>query len=145
MATQIDIYDNALWIISRGTVDFGSDSLGVLLLNNGYTFSNSHNVVSDVTSFEISGGNYARKDLMNAELSLANNIVTFDADNVVWTNLNASGVVRYAIVYRMADEYGADDESQVLFYLDLGVNYTPDGTTFSIQWNASGIFTLAKK
>ena len=145
MATQIDIYDNALWIITRGTVDFGSDALVVMLLNNGYTFDATDAVVSDVSNFEVSGGNYSRKTLSNSTLSLASNIVTFDADDVVWTSFEADSVVRYAAVYRIADEYGTDSENQILFYLDLGVNYTPDGTTFSIAWNASGIFTFAKK
>ncbi len=69
---------------------------------------------------------------------------TFDADDVTFSAFSNSSVSVEAIVIYI-DDASADSTSRLVALLDqniTGIPFTPSGSDVTIQWNASGIFTL---
>ena len=79
--------------------------------------------------------------------SLANKAVTqdntnnkgvFDADDVTWSTSTITA--RGAVLYKST---GTASTSALICYIDFGSDKSSAGGNFTIQWNASGILTLA--
>jgi hypothetical protein len=81
--------------------------------------------------------------LANITLGESSNVVTFDADNVVWTASGGSIAARYAVIYNSTD--GA---KTILAYCLLDT--TPadvtatTGNTLTVTINAAGILTITE-
>lgn len=106
------------------------------LLGSGYTFDQeNHEHWSDVSANEVSGTGYTAGGaaLANKAVTEASRITKFDADDVVWTN--SSITARYAVLYETTNNH-------LILCVDFGENKTSSGGSFTIQWDASGIFTL---
>lgn len=67
----------------------------------------------------------------------------FDADDVIFTGVSG-GTVSAIVIYRKNS--GANTTWRLVAYLDTGITglpYTTAGGDITIQWNSSGIFSLA--
>lgn len=132
------IYNRFKANLMNKEVDLEADSLIVMLMDNVHAFNAANNVVGDVDANELpTAGGYTQKTE-----ALANGTVTqaattdFDADDSVWA---ASTFTAYhAVIYD--DTIATDD---LVLSIDFGGAKTVTAGTFTIQWNASGIITLA--
>ena len=119
----------------------GTENISVALCTSAYVpDASAHTNLSHITN-EVTGTGYARKQLTGIVPTETNGVFTFDAADVTWLQ-NASGFTnaRYAIVFKS----GADGaNSPLIGYMDLGGDKGITGGDFSIQWAATGIFTVA--
>lgn len=119
-----------------------SDVFKVLLTTSTYTPSQTtHTVLTDVTN-EVSGNGYARQTLTQTS-NLSTNVLTFDASDAVFTASGGSIVGRYFVIY---DDTMINDPLVGYGLLDSTPAdvTTTDGNTLTLQWNASGIFTVTR-
>jgi hypothetical protein len=129
----VTIYDNFKYLQFTQSIDLMSDELKVALLN-GYTPSSSHELFSEVSSFEASGSGYISggKALSGKTLSAVTPI-TFDAANLDWqmSSITATG----AVLYKTTGEL-------IAYFPYSGTKISTDGEFFH-EWSASGILQLA--
>lgn len=127
----------------NGVMDFDTHTFKVSLHSASYTPSaENHDEVADLTN-EVSNGNgytTGGAALASVTLNRTTTTVTFDAADTTWTASGGDiGPFRYVVLY---DDTVSGDP--LVGYIDLGGNNTiTNGTTGTITWNASGIFTLS--
>lgn len=134
--------------IFDGSVDLLADTIKVLLLSASYTPNKDHEFVSDVSTYELSGTGYVGGYEGSGRKTLANKTVTkddsadvakFDADDVVWTAINAGTAAYAAIVKEVTD----DAHSPVVAIVDLSPDVVTNGGDLTVQWGADGIMKAA--
>lgn len=118
-------------------VDLEADTIKCALMDNSHSFTATHNTWSQVSANEISGSGYSAngEDLANGAVTQAAT-TDFDADDTAWTSATFSAW--HAVLYD--DTLAGDD---LILSIDFGGEQQVTGGTFTIQWNASGIITLA--
>lgn len=89
---------------------------------------------------EVSGTGYSAggKAYDTTELTISGGIITYDAADVAWTGSTITSA-EAAILYFNVGTAGTD---QLILCSDFGSPASTSSGTFTIQWNASGIFTL---
>lgn len=133
---------------NNGTVtDLDADTIKMLLVNATYAAlsdatKQGHEFRSDVTANEVAAsGTYATGGPTLAAKTSAQSAGTYTFDNTVdpsftGATITASG----AVIYQ--DTAGADTTDPLIAYLDFGGSQSVVGGTFTVQFNASGIFTF---
>ena len=102
----------------------------------------SHEFADDLTN-EISGGNYAREALTTTELTISSGVIKFDAADTVYDNGGSDDVtITDAEAAAHIFDVTNDADSPLGFMSDFGSAYSCSNATFTIQWNASGIYTI---
>jgi hypothetical protein len=96
---------------------------------------------NDVTANEVSGTGYTAggNTLTSTEITLASGVLTYDAADSSWSSstiTNAMAAVGYFA------RGGADTADELMFLSDFVTAASTSNGTFTIQWNASGIFTV---
>lgn len=112
----------------------GSATYRVLLVTNAYTPNPDHNLVSDVSANELSGGGYARKDVTTRSVvqDNTNDRADYKADNIVYSGLTSTQSFKYAIYYR----FGTNDaDSDLIACIDID----PSNTLGAAGRNLTGI------
>ena len=131
------IYNRFKANLMNKEVDMEADTIRVMLLDNSHSFTAGDNTKSQIVANEISGTGYTA----NGE-ALANKAVTqaattkFDADDTAWSS--ATFTAYHAVIY---DDTLTNDD--LIASIDFGGAQAITGATFTIQWHASGIITLA--
>ncbi len=106
-------------------------------ITSGYTYSSAHDFADDLGAND--NPNYG------AATSLASKTFasgTFDAADTATTALTGANDVGAIVLYV---DSGVEATSRLVLYLDTsitGMPFTPSGGDVTVQWNASGIFTL---
>lgn len=134
------VYTNAKRGIMAGEIDLNADDIRVLLVDSSTTTDTEEDVttISAFTTLgELSGTGYVRKALVSEAVTAdnTNNRGEFDADDVVWTAINA-GTAITALVYKHVTN---DTDSIPLIYHELPAPVVTNGGDFTIQWNVEGI------
>jgi hypothetical protein len=131
------------------TINLLSDTLQVMLVDATYTGDADNDWVDDGTandpaSHEIAVTGYTagyagtgRKTLAGKTLTVddVNNVVIFDATDVVWTALGAGATIGAVILYKRG---ASDAASQLIAKFDVTDGAT-NGTDVTQQWSASGL------
>ena len=123
-------------------VDWDSDTIKVALLTSSYTPNqDTHDYYDDVSAYQVSGTGYTSGGATLASktnaYTNATNVTTFDAADVSWTTSTITA--RYAVIY---DDTPATAATKPLIgYVDFGSDQSSSAGTFSIVWDAAGIFT----
>ena len=123
-------------------VDLLTDAIKCALATSTYTpDQDTHDYFNDVTN-EVVGTGYTAggATLANDTLTYTagSNLYTYDADDATWSTSTITA--RYAVVY---DSTPASDATRpLLLYQNFGGDFTSTGGTFTVAWNASGIFTI---
>lgn len=123
--------------LMKKQIDLEADTIKVMLLNNSHSFTATHNVIGDVSANQISGTGYTA-----GGATLASKVVTqaattsWDAADTAWTT--ATITAYHAVIWD--DTIATDD---LIGSVDFGGVQTVTGGTFTIQWHANGIVTLA--
>lgn len=139
------LYDSAKEYIGDGTIDLDTHTFKCALFtssSNANTLTNATlasltNQVANANGYT-TGGN----TLASVTWTQTGGTATFDAADTTWTASGGSITARYAVIY---DDTAASDELLCVCLLDTtpaDVTAT-NGNTLTIQFNASGIFTLS--
>lgn len=144
MAASITFYNSFREYVADGTIDLDTHTFKVMLTSSSYTPSASHTVKADVTNELSTANGYTAggATLGSVNWGHSGGTATFDAADTVWTASGGSIAARYAVIY---DDTAANDELVAYILLDTtpaDVTATA-GNTLTLQWNASGIFTLS--
>jgi hypothetical protein len=146
MAASITFYESFRETVADGTIDLDTHTFKVMLTTSAYTpNAGTHTVKADVTNEHANQGapGYATGGAALASVTWGHSgaTATFDAADVQWTATGGNMVARYAVIY---DDTAASDDLVAYVLLDTtpaDVTATT-GNTFTIAWNASGIFTI---
>ena len=142
MATSaFRLYNEAKKYLLTADLDLNSTAMRIGLFNGGvssYTLSTWASLIT--AGNPVSGGGYAAKSLTGLAVTAGASakVIKFDASDKVWT---ASGGNFVSVGYLAVGISGG----KALGWVQLTT--TPftlsDGNTLTIQWNASGLFTLS--
>lgn len=141
MATFVpfnDFFEQA----AKGVHNWGSDTFKVALTNSAPNAA-TNTTLSDIT--QIANGNgYTTGGATIASIAVteSSGVATVDGDDVTFTaSGGAIATWRYAVVYNDSATSPAD---ALVGYLDNGSAVDiPDGQSFNIIWNASGLVSYA--
>ena len=129
------IYDRFKANLMNKIVDMESDTIRVALYDNSHSF-NAGDTAYTATN-EVSGTGYSAGGEALASKAVTEASTTkFDATDTAWTS--ASFTAYHAVMYD--DTLAGND---LIASIDFGGAQTVTAGTFTIQWNASGIITLA--
>lgn len=101
---------------------------------------NAHNFRDDILA-EVTGTGYTAggNALTTTELTVATGVLTYDAANVEWTSSTITDAMA-AVGYFARGGVASADE--LVFLSDFVTAASSSNGTFTIQWSASGIFTV---
>jgi len=120
-------------------VDLLTDTIKVALVAS-YTFDDTDEFWSDVSSTEITGTGYTAGGVTLSSVTASYNsgtkVWTFDCANPTWTT--ATFTADGAVVYQST---GTDSTSVLLAYTDFGGSQSPVADTFTLTVPSGGIFT----
>lgn len=132
-----NLYNKGLLKLLDGTIDYLTDNIGLLIVDNTYAFSVDHEYVSNISG-EVSGTGYERKFLPSKTVTLSSNSVTFDCGTIEYTTVDTANVLSSAIVY--AD--GATDADRSLIAHIEFADLTTSNTDINIVTGGDGLFAL---
>lgn len=118
-------------------IGWATAAVKVALVTSSYTPSQAHTSYSNVSAYEISGGDYTLGGVTLASKTIAtvSNQLRLDGADVSWNSVPVKP--RYAIIY---DSTNLIESQRTLFgYMDLG---TLRGRKLRIKWPASGVLTI---
>jgi hypothetical protein len=122
------------WQTSADPIDMVSDDIKVALIDTAlYTFNASDEYWASAVAAQVS-----------SSVSLATKTITdgvFDAADAVFTSVTGASI-EAIILYK---DSGLPGTSPLIAYIDVvasGLPVTPNGGNITVQWAASGIFTL---
>ncbi len=156
MATTFTLYNSFKKYLLDGTIDLDTDTIKVALVTSDYTPDVKHDVLADVMaspSPEVvaiaspsNGYTQGGAALSGAAVTLTDSpsASKFDATDLTWSALTAT--FRYGIVYASKSVGSPAIVNPLIGYIlfnDTPADIDVAGIDFTIQWNASGIISLA--
>lgn len=133
MANQL--YPKGKEHILNGDIDIDTNVIKAILLSNGYSYSATHETISDVVAFRLN----TDKTLTN--VTKASGVV--DADDVTWTAVASGATASYVALYK---DTGAGSTSYLIALIDTITNFpvATNGGDITVQWDngANKIFKL---
>lgn len=139
------VFDIAKGLLADGTLLWPSSSsiFRAMLINTSYVFNPAHQHVSDILSFEVSGGTYARVPITGRtgtfDVGLGRGVI--DADDAVFdalTGVTTAGLVVYK-------QIGGDDSTPgndpLAFYYDFAP-FVANGTSLKFEFSTQGLSYL---
>jgi len=145
MTASVSFYNN--WKAAISDVALRSATIKATLHTSTYTFAATHSVYADLTNELTTANGYTNggQSLASITWGQTSGTATFDAADTVWTASGGSIVAR-RLVLRAVGTFNSQVDPLLLSVL---LDTTPadvtatTGNTLTMQWNASGIFTLA--
>ena len=141
------MYSSAKEYIGDSTIDLDNHTFKAQLHLSTYTPNlNTHTVRADLTNEHANANGYTTGGATIGSITWVSSsgTATYDSADVQWTASGGSIVARYAVIY---DDTPSSPLDPLLCYslLDTtpGDVTATNGNTFTIQMNASGIFTLS--
>jgi len=129
-------YDRFRANLMNKVVDLEADTINVALLDSSHSFSTGDNTWADVVTNEISGTGYTASGSALSGKAVTQAATTkWDATDATWTT--ATFTAAHAVIW---DETAANN---LICSIDFGGNQSVSAGTFTIQWHADGIITLA--
>lgn len=142
MAVSAKLYGSFLTKALNKEIDWDTDVIKVALTTSSYTpDQDAHDYFNDVTN-EVTGTGYTAGGATLASKTMTPNTGTntyaYDAADTTWTTSTITA--RYAVLYDSTP--GTAATNPLIGYVDFGENVSSTAGTFSIVWDAAGIFTL---
>lgn len=140
MAVTISTYNHTAARFANGS-NAVSDTYKVKLLTAA-TFNATHTTLAATGGTEVANANgYVTGGATVAGVAVTTvttNDAKFDADDTLWTANGGAITASFGILYN-----NTDTDSPPLAFVNFdGSQSAPDGTDFTLIWNASGIFTF---
>lgn len=147
MAASITFYESFREYIGDGTFDMNSNTFKVTLHNSTYTpNAGTNSVFADATNQLSTANGYTSGGITLSSVvwTRTGASLKFDAADVVWTASGGSIVARHAVISATGTLNGRVDPLVAFVLMDTTPAdvTTTSGNTLTLQWNASGIFTL---
>ena len=132
------IYNRFKANLMNKEIDLEADTIIVILLDDSHSFTATDNVIGDVDANELAtAGGYTQKTEELAGKGVTQGATTkWDGTDAEWAA--ATFTAYHAVLYD--DTVGTDD---LICSIDFGGAKTVAAGTFTIQWHANGIITLA--
>jgi hypothetical protein len=131
--------------LGDNTIDLDDDTLRVALFTDSYAPNvATQSTFSALTGQVANGFGYATggAQLANVTWTRSGAVATLDADDAAWTASGGNVTARYAVLYS-----ATASTNNLIGYVLLdntpGNVTVTDTNTLTVQWSASGIFTLA--
>ena len=145
MTASLTFYNN--WKAAIAEVVPRTATFKVTLHTSSYTFAATHNVYADLTNELSTANGYTNGGATMASVTWGqtSGTATFDAADTTWTASGGSIVSRRAVVRAIGTFNSQVDPLVCSILMDTtpaDITLTA-GNTLTLQWNASGIFTLA--
>ena len=145
-AGSVTVYSNGVLNLTKAAMNLASDTFVCILATSSYTPApNTDSTYANVSANEVaSGGGYTTGGVVLTSVTdtLTSATVTYTAAAVSWSS--ATITAKYAvIIHRAGGSLVSGD--LLLSYVDLnsgGGSVSSTNGTFTITWNAAGIFTL---
>ncbi len=141
MAVTAKMYGNALLKALNKEVDWDTDTIKVMLCTSSYTPDQDTHIYKSSVTNEVTGTGYTAGGATLANKTItytgSTNTIKLDADDITWSNSTITA--RYAVIY---DDTGTDSTSTLLGYIDFGEDQVSSAGSFTIKWDAGGIFTV---
>lgn len=144
MTASITLYESVAEYLADGTIDLDTDTFKVALCTSSYTpNAGTHTVYSDLTNELSTANGYTSggATLGSVMWTRSGGTATLDAADTEWTASGAGITARYAVVYKS----GGTNPLIAYILMDTSpadVSVTA-GNKLTLQWNGSGILTLA--
>lgn len=123
------LYPKGKEALLDGSINLETDTIKVALVDTGtYTYNSAHDFYDDVSGVVGTPQTLASKTFTNG---------TFDAADTAFIGVSGA-TVEALIIYK---DTGSAGTSRLLAFID-GLSFTPNGGDVTIQWNASGIFSI---
>jgi hypothetical protein len=119
-----------------------SDTLKLMLTTSAYAYNvNTDRYQSSVTN-EVTGTGYSAGGvaLTGVTVTDASVVYTLDANDAAFGTLTVSNI-QVAVLYDSTP--GSAATNPLLWLCDFGAPSSPGGVTFTVSFNASGIFTIS--
>lgn len=144
MAATFTFYNN--WKAAKNAAPLVGATVKVTLHSSAYTFAATHSVYADLTNELATANGYTNGGLTLAGVSWSQTggTGTFDANDAVWTASGGSIVARRAVI-RIVGTFNSQVDPLIASVLmdDTPADVTATDTNqLSLQWSASGIYTL---
>lgn len=142
MAVTARLYGQAHLHAYNGRLNLPTDTIKVMLTTSAYTPNqDTHDYKDDVTN-EVTGTGYTAGGVTLANKALtydaATNTVKFDADDASWASSTITA--RTYVIYK---DTGVASTSPLIAYGSESADVSTTNGTFSLVWDAAGIFTVA--
>lgn len=125
------IYNRALELLTRGSIDFDTDTFKVMLTTSGYTEDkDAHDFRNDVTN-EVTGTGYTAGGAtatVTVTLDTANDRVDISLGAASWTTSTITA--RKAVYYKSRG--GASSADELIAVIDFTSDVVSTGGTFSL-------------
>jgi len=142
---------NILTAEFTAAINHDADTFKIAFVTDSYTPNRAADVyfddgidANDAIDHEVSGTGYTQggNACANPAVTVAGNVITFDADDPATWAQNGAGFsdARYAILYK---DTGTDTTSNLIAYHDFGSDKGNVSGDLSIQLDSDGIFTIA--
>ncbi|MFF5445474.1 hypothetical protein [Streptomyces sp. NPDC012888] len=125
------LYPSFKELLLGGDIDLASDDIRAIIVDTAdYTYSSAHNFLDDVAA----GSRVATSSALGSK-TITNGV--FDAADVTYNAVTGDSV-EAIVLYKHT---GNEATASLIAYID-GVSVTPNGGSITVQWNASGIFSI---
>lgn len=147
MAASITFYQTFRKWMADGTFDLDANTFKVTLHTSTYTpNAATQSVYADLTNELSTANGYTNggATLGSVTWTQSGATITFDAADTAWNIVTASITARYAVIRASGTLNTHVDPLVAYILLDTtpaDITVTP-GNSLTLQWNASGIFTL---
>ncbi len=110
---------------------------------NTHAFWNSA-AAGEPGEHEVSGTGYAAGGelLTTTELTIASGVLTYDAADVSWASSTITDAMAAVGYFQVGADLTTPADDMLVFLSDFVTAASSSNGTFTVQWNASGIFTL---
>lgn len=132
------IYNRFKANLMNKVIDLEADTIKCMLLDDSHAFNAAHTVIGDVNANELAAaGGYSTGGATLAGKGVTEAATTkWDATDTAWAD--ATFTAYHAVLWD--DTIATDD---LICSIDFGGAKTVAAGTFTIQWHADGIITLA--
>lgn len=131
-----------------GPIDWDADPIFIMLVNSTYAAlsdatKKTHDFRDDITSYEISGTGYTAGgvQLTSPNVLTSGDSRAIDFADAAWTTstITASGAV---VFKRVGADMTTPENDPLICFLDFGGSKSSSGGTFTVVFNASGLYSL---
>lgn len=128
-----------IFIDTAGETLEAEDNKTLLVTNSESPNFDTHDFRADIAA-EVSGTGYTAGGaaLTTTEITLSSGVLTFDAADSAWAASTISAA-RAAVHYFVTGNSATD---MLVYLINFGADVSTSSGTLTIQYNASGIFTL---
>ena len=142
MAVSAFVFGQFLDHLAQKRIDLDTDTIKVALATSAWTPNQDTNDYFDDVTNQVTGTGYTGGGATLTGVTWAytagTNTWKFDAADVSWPSSTITA--RYAVIY--VETAGAASTDPLIAYVDFGADVSTTAGTFSIVWDAAGIFTI---